>query len=47
MDWFKQVKRFYDEGKPRYDNEGVKVFVKAGYITAEQYQEITGVDYTE
>ena len=47
MNWFETIKRFYDEGKPRYDNEGIKVFVKAGYITPEQYKEITGIDYVE
>lgn len=37
------VKRYYDMGK--YSDEQVKVFVKAGWITEEQYKEITGEEY--
>jgi len=28
-----------------YNNETLKPFVVKGYITAEQYKEITGIDY--
>ena len=42
---FKIVKRYYDKGI--YSKEDVATFVKAGKITAEQYKEITGEDYTE
>lgn len=34
------VKRFFDKGL--YSNDNVKTFVRAGKITADQYQEITG-----
>lgn len=40
---FKIVKRFYDKGY--YTKEDVAVFVKAGKITAEQYEEIVGEKY--
>ena len=42
---FDIVKRYYDRGY--YSKESVKVFVKTGDITAEQYKEITGEDYVE
>ena len=42
---YKIVKRYFDTGI--YTAENVAVFVKAGKITAEQYKEITGVDYVE
>lgn len=44
MDWFGLVKRYYDSG--RYTKENVKVFVAAGKITPEQYEEITGDPYS-
>lgn len=37
------IKRYY--GKGYYTNEQMKVFVVAKYITAEQYEEITGIPY--
>ena len=40
---FKIIKRYYDKGI--YTKENVATFVKAGKITAEQYQEITGEQY--
>ena len=43
MDWFKKVQRYYNKGY--YDEDDVRVFVKAKKITAEQFKEITGVDY--
>lgn len=46
MDYFKMVKDFYDRGFEGYTDEGIKIFVKANMITAEQYKEITGIDYT-
>lgn len=42
---YKIVKRYYNKGI--YSKENVKVFVRAGKITAEQYQEITGDAYKE
>ena len=42
---YKIVKRYYDKGI--YTKEDVAVFVKAGKITAEQYEEITGEEYVE
>lgn len=44
MNWFQVVKRHYDAG--RYDEEAVAVFVQAGKITAEQYEDITGEPYS-
>lgn len=44
MNWFLTAKRYYDMGF--YTKEQVKVFVAAGKITAEQYKEITGEDYS-
>lgn len=40
---YKIVKRYYDKGY--YSTEDVAKFVKAGKITAEQYETITGEDY--
>lgn len=42
---YKIVKRYYDKGY--YDDEDVKVFVRAGKITPAEYEEITGVPYKE
>lgn len=42
---FDIVKRYYDKGY--YSKDNVKLFVKTGDITKEQYKEITGEDYTE
>ena len=40
---FKVVKRYYDKGL--YDNEDVAKFVKAGKLTAAEYELITGEPY--
>ena len=42
---YKTVKRYYDKGI--YDNEDVAVFVRAGRLTPEQYEMITGEPYEE
>nr|DAU66760.1 MAG TPA: hypothetical protein [Caudoviricetes sp.] len=42
---FEIVKRYYDKGI--YSKDDVKKFVKAGKLTEEEYQEITGEQYTE
>lgn len=42
---FDSIKRYYDMGK--YTNEQVKIFVMAGWITEEQYYEITQTEYTD
>ena len=42
---YRIVKRYYDRGI--YDNADVAKFVKAGKLTADEYKEITGEDYTE
>ena len=42
---FDVVKRFYDIGL--YSKANVRVFVQAGRITAEQYEQITGQPYVE
>ena len=41
---YNSIKKYYDEG--RYTNAQVKIFVRAKWITAVQYQEITGAEYT-
>lgn len=40
---YKIVKRYFDKGI--YGKEEVAVFVRAGKLTTEQYQEITGEEY--
>jgi uncharacterized XkdX family phage protein len=44
MDWFKTVKGYYDAGF--YMIEQMKIFVQKSKITAVQFKEITGQDYT-
>lgn len=39
------VIQFYNEGF--YDSEKMKLFVKVGWLTSEQYQEVTGSDYVQ
>ena len=39
------VIQFYNEGF--YDVEKMKLFVKVGWLTSEQYQEVTGSDYVQ
>ena len=43
--WFDTVKRYYDNGHKSYTDESLNVFVKANMITADQYTEITGIEY--
>lgn len=43
--WYQAVKKYYEQG--RYTKADVAVFVMAGKITAEEYQEITGETYGE
>lgn len=43
LDYYSLVKRYYERGY--YTTDDVKVFVVAGKITTEQYQEITGEPY--
>lgn len=40
---FERLKKLYEEG--RMTKAGLKNAVKKGWITAEQYQEITGEQY--
>lgn len=40
---FAIVKRYYDKGI--YSKDDVKVFVRVGKLTPEQYKEITGDEY--
>lgn len=40
---FKIVKRYFEKGI--YTKENVATFVRAGKITAEQYEQITGDTY--
>ena len=43
---FERVKRLYDNGKGALTLGGVKRAVTFGWITVEEYKEITGEDYT-
>jgi hypothetical protein len=43
---FDLIKQMYDQHFNGYTTDGIKVFVRTGYITAAEYQEITGVPYT-
>ena len=43
--WFDIVKQYYDDKHPRYTDDGLKVFVKAKMISAENYFQITGIEY--
>ena len=41
---FNTIKKYYNKGM--YNNEQMKVFVRAGYITENEYEDITGKAYT-
>lgn len=41
--WYDFLKGYYDEGF--YTNDDMKYFVSAGWITADEYQTITGTPY--
>ncbi|MUG68630.1 XkdX family protein [Paenibacillus campinasensis] len=43
--WYPIVKRYYDNQHTLYDNQSLKTFVVAKMITAEEYQQITGIEY--
>lgn len=43
--YFDMVKRFYDAGYPQYTDESLKGFVVTKMITAEEYEQITGIPY--
>jgi uncharacterized XkdX family phage protein len=43
LDYYTLVKRYYEKGY--YTKDDVKVFVQAGKITPQQYEEITGDPY--
>lgn len=43
MNWFEKIKRYYEGGY--YTIDQVRVFVRAGKITEEQFTEITGQEY--
>ena len=43
MDWYKKIKKYYEDGI--YTIEQVKVFVQAKKITEEEFKTITGQDY--
>ncbi|MFD2446373.1 XkdX family protein [Bacillus sp. CGMCC 1.16607] len=45
--WYTTIKKYYDNGHPSYTDESLKNFVKAGMISKDQYEEITGKAYTE
>ncbi|UXV48987.1 XkdX family protein (plasmid) [Staphylococcus aureus] len=43
--WFKHLKYLYDRG--HYPSEQFKVFVKAKWITEDEFFQITGEQYQE
>ncbi|PAD73923.1 XkdX family protein [Paenibacillus campinasensis] len=43
--WYPIIKRYYDNQHPLYDNQSLKTFVVAKMITADEYQQITGIEY--
>jgi hypothetical protein len=44
---FDLIKRMHEEGFNGYATvDGLKKFVRTGWITAEEFEEITGVPYT-
>lgn len=45
MNWLKFLKDCFDAKFEGYDLEGLKLFVRKGKITAEQYKEITDKEY--
>ncbi|MCM0627369.1 XkdX family protein [Lysinibacillus sp. OL1_EC] len=45
--WYATVKRYYDTKHPSYNDESLKIFVKAAMITVDQYETITGIDYVD
>ena len=45
MDWYKTIKRFYDQKLWTIEQVGAGVY--AGKITTEQYQQITGEVYQQ
>lgn len=44
MNWFEKIKKYYE--KSLWTKEMVRNGVVKGKITAEQYREITGEEYT-
>lgn len=43
MDWFEFCKDYFEWGIANKDN--LKIYIAKNKITAEQYKEITGIDY--
>ncbi|MCI1776588.1 MULTISPECIES: XkdX family protein [Paenibacillus] len=43
--WYPIIKRYYDNQHPLYNDDSLKTFVAAKMITADEYQQITGVEY--
>jgi uncharacterized XkdX family phage protein len=41
--WFNWISEYYNDGL--YSKADVQVFVRAGWITADQFKAITGDDY--
>ena len=40
---FSYIKEYYD--LKLYSNDDVKIFVKANWVTTDEYKTITGIDY--
>ncbi|MHA2856939.1 XkdX family protein [Paenibacillus lautus] len=43
--WYPIIKRYYDSQHPLYNEDSLKTFVVAKMLTAEEYQQITGIEY--
>jgi hypothetical protein len=43
--WKIWIKKYFDANMTGYTAEGIKTFVSIGWITADDYKEITGDDY--
>ncbi|WP_010278768.1 XkdX family protein [Paenibacillus senegalensis] len=43
--WYPVIQYGFDNQLPGYTVEGCRVFVQVGYITADEYKQITGIDY--
>lgn len=43
-DYYNDIKNWYDWGWQ--DEEDLKIYVQAEWITPEEYEEITGIEYT-
>jgi len=43
--WFDLAKEAYDKKNPMYTPENLRAFVFVGWISEEEYEQITGIKY--